>query len=205
VRTHFKAWAEPYLNEHRDFVILPNEVNDKFDERVTVLEVGSGKGLMITTMALHHPEVLYFGMEKNVTCAGFFAKKINELPYKNCFLIYEDFEKAYIDLPKFDVVMLSFPDPWPKKRHEKRRLVCPSILGKLASLLKENGYLRLKTDNDGLFEYAKKTFANSNLEMVEIIESYPSYMPVDEYSEYETNFRNQGHSIHEIIYQNKRK
>lgn len=205
MRAHFKAWAEPFLNEHPEFVIKAEDIKDKLAS-LNILEVGSGKGQLIYKMALHNEDITFFAMERNVTCAGFLAKKINQLPKNNCYVIAEDFEKIYDSIPKesFDILMLSFPDPWPKKRHEKRRLTSAKNLAKLSMLLKHGGYLRLKTDNDELFEFSKKTFLNEkSLKEVSILEDYKAYYPKDEMSEYEENFRKQGHLIHQIIFQRR--
>jgi len=206
MRTHFKAWAEPFLKEHPEFVILPNMVESKMGKNLNVLEVGSGKGQLITRMAKNNPDNIYFAMERNVTCAGFLAKKIEKMHLKNCYIVYEDFEKAYIDLKKdsFDFVLLSFPDPWPKKRHEKRRLTCPRLVKMLASLVIKGGYLRLKTDNDDLFTFSVKTFkGEESLIEKEIVEDYKAYMPKDEMSEYEESFRSEGHLIHHLLFERR--
>lgn len=123
------------------------------------IEVGCGKGKMLTEMAQQNKDVLYIGIEKfdSVICRA--IEKAKELELKNCLFIRVDainilniFEKGEIDQ-----VYLSFPDPWPKARHEKRRLTSPKFLDAYKVILKDDGRIRLKTDNIDLYNYSLET------------------------------------------------
>ena len=87
MRTKFKAWAEPYINEHPQ-VMCPF---DKLNEQGSYyLEIGSGKGQFLLDMALKFPNLTFIGVERNVTCSGFTAKKLVENNISNAKLVFAD-------------------------------------------------------------------------------------------------------------------
>jgi len=126
-----------------------------------ILEVGMGKGQFLTSIAQNNPDNLYLGMEKmdSVICRA--ITKVEEKELSNCILILGDAEKLldYFNEKEIDEIYLSFPDPWPKARHEKRRLTSPNFLVKYRTILKEDGIIYLKTDNASLFEYSLSTMS----------------------------------------------
>lgn len=122
--------------------------------QVVHLEIGTGKGDFIIGMAQKYPNVTFIGVEKFATVLVKALKKIEQLNLKNVYLINMDAK----ELPEFfqpnsiEALYLNFSDPWPKKRHFKRRLTYASFLNIYETLLKENGLLKIKTDNMGFFE-----------------------------------------------------
>lgn len=133
--------------------------------KVVRLEVGTGKGDFIIGMALKNPDIIFIGIEKFGTVLVKALRKIEELGLTNVYLINTDAKL----LPEFfkpnsiDTIYLNFSDPWPKKRHFKRRLTYKSFLSIYESLLKPEGYLKIKTDNKGFFESS-----------VESLDEYPA-------------------------------
>ncbi|RMA78510.1 tRNA (guanine-N7-)-methyltransferase [Metamycoplasma subdolum] len=121
-----------------------------------VLEIGMGKGKMICELAKNHPEQIFIGLEKYSTPALSAIKKINENNLENLFILIGDANKIneYFS-GKCSTIWLTFSDPWPKKRHFKRRLVYREFL-KLYELIldNKNGIIYFKSDNDGLYEFA---------------------------------------------------
>ena len=87
MRTKYKAWAKPFLDEHKEVQIELEELANRKD---VYLEIGSGKGEFLIKMATKYPDKLFIGVEKNVTCAGITAKKMVEVNLPNCKLIYGD-------------------------------------------------------------------------------------------------------------------
>lgn len=137
---------------------------------------------------------------------GMAAKKIVEAKRENVRLCAEDFDDLYEGLHglRFDVVFLNFSDPWPKKRHEKRRLTFAPRLQRIVDLLKDGGGLRIKTDNDVLYPFTLEQIPL--LEGVETVVNDPDYAfdeRVDCMSEYERNFRARGQAIHRIVLRKK--
>ena len=98
-------------------------------EKNTTLEIGMGKGKMLSEMALDNPKMQFIGLEKYATPALFALKKIENLKLNNMCILIGDANKIleYFD-NKFDTIWLTFSDPWPKKRHFKRRLVYRDFL-----------------------------------------------------------------------------
>lgn len=97
---------------------------------------------------------------------------------------------------KIDSIRLNFSDPWPKNRHESRRLTAPKYLAFYEKILKKSGEIIFKTDNKDLFDYSIESFKNSNFILKEINYDYPLTNNKDDVaSEYEIKFRDLGQKI----------
>ncbi len=120
----------------------------------TFLEVGSGKGLFITSLAKDHPDHVYIAMEVNMNiCYRILEKKL-ALNLDNLIIILGDAENllSYLDPRSIDGLYLNFSDPWPKKKHHKRRLTAPSFMEKYCQLLKDQAFIQFRTDQIDLFD-----------------------------------------------------
>ena len=157
MRTKFKPWAEPYINEHPEVSLTSDEIK-KLDD--FYLEIGSGKGDFLVKMASKNPDKFFLGIEKNVTCAGFSYKKLVESELPNAKLIWQDVMNIFENIKdkSVNVVFLNFSDPWPKRRHYKRRLTSELFLEQYRRILKDDGILVFKSDNEDLFEYSIEMF-----------------------------------------------
>jgi tRNA (guanine-N7-)-methyltransferase len=114
-----------------------------------VLEIGFGMGETTARIAAQHPEVDYLGIEVHGPGVGGLLKRVEELGLNNVRIIQHDAAEVLRDMiapGTLDGVHLFFPDPWPKKRHHKRRLIQPSFVALLASRLKPGAYLHVATD-----------------------------------------------------------
>ncbi|WP_027121330.1 tRNA (guanosine(46)-N7)-methyltransferase TrmB [Mycoplasma leonicaptivi] len=158
MRLRFDKDAENKLNQSKyyikDFPITLSETD--------VVEIGAGKGEMITQMALNNPDIKYYALEKYPTVAYKILKKVNELNLTNVFIITEDATR----LPEIfngytNTLWLTFSDPWPKNAHEKRRLTYKTFLNLYKNVLKDKGCLYFKTDNDKLFDYSVESLKNN--------------------------------------------
>ena len=201
MRTKFKAWTVPYLEEHKD--IAPNfeEIQNLASTKDKVfLEIGCGKGDFICEMALNNPDLFFIGVEKSITCAGITAKKLVDQDIKNAVIIPEDVEKMFelIKDDTFDGILLNFSDPWPKKRHTKRRLTDTRFIDNYYRMIKNGGILNFKTDNAELFAFSVKMFQKSTFSILSIDDDYQDDDSFDAVTEYERNFRAKGTSIHRI-------
>ncbi len=120
-----------------------------------VLEIGMGKGEMLCEMALKNPNITFIGIEKFPTVAAKAAKRFNEYNLKNIYIVCEDIEKISDKFNGFiNEIWLTFSDPWPKKKHFKRRLTYNKFLDIYRSLLDKKGILKIKTDNDQFFKWS---------------------------------------------------
>ena len=198
MRTHFKAWAEPFINEHPEYSLTDEEISQLEGFQ---LEIGSGKGEFLLRMANKFPNELFIGIEKNVTCAGISMKKLVENEINTAKLIYRDGGEIVKIIKDKAVknIFLNFSDPWPKKRHHKRRLTSINFLNEYRRILADDGKIIFKTDNTDLFEYSIEMFKENNFNIVSIDNNYDGSDPFDAQTEYEEFFRNEGTPIHRLI------
>ena len=133
------------------------------------LEIGMGKGKFILENAKNNPNINYIGIEKNGSVLSYAIKKIEEYKLNNLKLICFDANKIDEIFSKdIDLLYLNFSDPWPKNRHEKRRLTSNSFLEKYDKIFKKDKVIEMKTDNQGLFEYSLITLTNYNYKIQDI-------------------------------------
>ena len=166
------------------------------------LEIGSGKGEFLIQMASKYPDKLFVGIEKNVTCAGISAKKLveNESKAKIIWADAQDLLPILKD-ESVNTIFLNFSDPWPKKRHHKRRLTSDSFLKEYLRVLTRNGRLIFKTDNIGLFNDSLEIFEGTSFKLISKTNNYDGKDEFDALTEYEDNFRKQGVPINRVIYE----
>jgi len=125
----------------------------------TVLEIGFGMGETTAAIAQAHPEVDYLGVEVHSPGVGSLLKRIDALRLTNVRIVQHDATEVVQHMlapGTLDGVHVFFPDPWPKKRHHKRRLLQPPFVALLASRLKPGGLLHVATDWQ---DYAEQALA----------------------------------------------
>ena len=114
-----------------------------------VLEIGFGMGETTAAIAERHPENDYIGVEVHTPGVGSLLARIAELRLKNVRIVQHDAVEVLqhmIAPAVLDGVHVFFPDPWPKKRHHKRRLIQPAFLAQLVSRMKSHAVLHACTD-----------------------------------------------------------
>ena len=114
-----------------------------------VLEIGFGMGETTARTAAQHPEIDYLGTEVHTPGVGSLLNRIVELGLVNVRVIQHDAVEVLRDMiapAAFDGVHVFFPDPWPKKRHHKRRLIQPPFVALLVSRIKAGAYVHVATD-----------------------------------------------------------
>lgn len=171
-----------------------------FDEvRPLCLEIGCGKGKFSCGMAVAHPDMNFYAMEKVedvMVCAVEKAMAHEGGARGNLRFIIGDAKELTEWFPPhtFDCIFLNFSDPWPKKGYYKRRLTYRAFLEIYKVLLKEGGVLRLKTDNVGLFDFSLEEFEATGMEVVKMSRDLHTseYNEGNIMTEYETNFSSQG-------------
>lgn len=159
--------ANEILQEHQEYVVLDTKQHkgkwrDVFqNDNPIYIEIGMGKGDFILENARRYPDINFIGIEKFPSVMVGAIKKIDENgALKNLKLMKEDavFLTEVFDTHEIDRIYLNFSDPWPKKKHAKRRLTSPTFLPVYQDILKVDGELILKTDNRSLFEYSLISF-----------------------------------------------
>jgi len=114
-----------------------------------ILEIGFGMGETTAAIALAHPDIDFFGIEVHLPGVGALLKRVDELGLRNVRVIRHDavdVVDAMIAPGSLAAVHVYFPDPWPKKRHHKRRLLTPAFVRALAERIAPGGYLHVATD-----------------------------------------------------------
>ena len=145
----------------RDISELKEVINSNKYENI-YLEIGIGKGAFIAECARRHKENLYIGIELNKGVVSLATKKIArfEDTIGESLTNLKVLDYNALELPNIfsdgqvDKIYLNFSDPWPKKKHEKRRLTSDEFLKVYKKILKPNGIIEFKTDNRCLFEYS---------------------------------------------------
>ena len=131
-----------------------------------VLDIGFGDGSALLTLAANHPERDYLGVEVHEPGIGHLLLQLERAGVENVRIIPHDaVEVVRHMLPprQVDAVNLFFPDPWPKKRHHKRRIVQPAFVQDLARILRPRGTFHVATDWDHYAEHAKLVMGGCEL------------------------------------------
>lgn len=188
-----------------------NDINDQIKSNKNLfLEIGMGKGDFLINHCLKNPDNLYIGVDKYISVLSKIIKKIDGLEIKN--LLISDLD-AYniLDIFKdkyFNTIYLNFNDPWPKARHEKRRLTSDYFLELYYSITKPGSTIEFKTDNDKYFVYSKEQFEkfNNKYEIIYITtDLYNKQQHSSEYfinnipTGYESKFHNLGKNIYKVV------
>ena len=159
------------------------------------IEVGTGKGKFIISKALENPNINYIGIEKYDSPLVSAVKKLESLKLNNLKLIcFDAFNISDVFDHEIDKIYLNFSDPWPKKRHEKRRLSSKIFLEKYDNIFNSEKKIEMKTDNDDLFEYSTESFLDYGYKIIKCNTNY-----FDKFTtEYEDKFISKGKNINYI-------
>ncbi|MDY3948086.1 MAG: tRNA (guanosine(46)-N7)-methyltransferase TrmB [Bacilli bacterium] len=161
------------------------------------LEVGTGKGNFIIDMAIKNPCVNFVGLEKYTSVIARALQKCEDLKLDNLVFINGD----ALNLDKWfnkeiDTIYLNFSDPWPKKRHAKRRLTSEIFLSLYDKIFKDTCKIVQKTDNSILFESSIISLNNYGYKIEDISLDLWSTDKIYSETEYEHKFRLQGDKIY---------
>ncbi|WP_341492983.1 tRNA (guanosine(46)-N7)-methyltransferase TrmB [Mesomycoplasma ovipneumoniae] len=150
------------IQKHNLLVENPIFVDDSW-----IIEVGMGKGQMITKLAFENPSKKFLGVEKFPSAAVKSLKYVDAYNLKNFFIIISDAKNLLSMLNgKVSQLWLTFPDPWPKKKHYKRRLTYKLFLDIYKEILTKNGILKLKTDNQKFFQYSIESLEQNGWKII---------------------------------------
>ena len=195
------------LAAHPNFVISDPTLwkgkwNELFENDHPIhIEIGMGKGQFITGMAKAHPEINYIGVEMQVSVVSIALDKLIEQPLPNLKLLHVDGSALteYFADSEVDQIYLNFSDPWPKKRHEKRRLTYKTFLAVDEQILRPNGEIHFKTDNQGLFEYSLASFSQYGMILKQVwLDLHQSQFEGNIMTEYEEKFSSKGQRIYRV-------
>ena len=209
MRTRYNAKAIDELNEFERYIKTKEKIqeilNQNNDKKV-YLEIGMGKGDFITKLSQLDKDSIFIGVEVSPPVLALAVKKLKRYEKENkvklnnlYFMSFDAIDIASIfQSEQIEKIYLNFSDPWPKKKHAKRRLTNEKFLAEYKKVLKENGRIEFKTDNRGLFEYSLVSMQNFGLKFIEV---YLDLHKVDVFNietEYEKKFSPFG-PIYKII------
>ncbi|MEY4597926.1 MAG: hypothetical protein RLZZ445_723 [Pseudomonadota bacterium] len=184
----------------------PLDLDALFGRRAPrILEIGCGMGETTVAIAAAHPECDYIGIEVHTPGVGSLLKQLDEAGLSNVRVIQHDavaVMETMIPPASLDGLHIFFPDPWPKKRQQKRRLIQSPFIALAVSRLKPGAYLHAATDWQ---EYAEQILAvfSADPSLVNTATGYaekPAYRPQ---TKFETRGLKLGHGVWDIVFRRK--
>lgn len=205
MRLRKKEWAKPLIKEQTDKIViskldfLTSNIKKSFkNNKKLILEIGVGRGDFICEMALLNDDSNFIGIEQSETALAIALRKIVDKEIKNVKLILVDAREMLniFNSKEIDVIRLNFSDPWPKARHEGRRLTSFAFLEMYKRILNDDGKIVFKTDNRDLFDYSVESFKENGFKIETVNYDYPLTFNKDDVpTEYEKKFRNLNQKI----------
>lgn len=193
-------YGVPYLPRTLDLNTLFGRT-----ESAKILEIGFGMGETTARIAQSLPEYDFLGIEVHTPGVGSLFKQIDEMQIRNLRVIQHDAVevlKHMLDDASLDGVHIFFPDPWPKKRHHKRRLIQAGFVKLLCSKLRAGAYIHVATDWQEYAEWVLDILEAEPL-LENTVTAYapkPAYRPL-------TKFENRGiklgHGVWDLIFRRK--
>lgn len=197
--------AEEKIKESKYIIQNPRDYKGKYsslfnNDNDIEIEIGMGKGTFIINKAKQNPNINYIGIEKFDSVIVRAVEKLQNEKLENLKLIKMDAEEINeIFQNEINLIYLNFSDPWPKKRHSKRRLSSIKFLEKYDNLFKGTKRIIMKTDNRKLFEYSIKSFTDYNYKIEKIsLDLYDDDLKDNIPTEYENKFVSLGQRIYMI-------
>ncbi|HXZ97130.1 MAG TPA: tRNA (guanosine(46)-N7)-methyltransferase TrmB [Burkholderiales bacterium] len=167
-----------------------------------ILEIGFGMGESSAAIAQAYPQNDYLGIEVHTPGVGSLLNKIEAAGLSNIRVIQHDAADVVRNMiPPFSLagIHIFFPDPWPKKRHHKRRLVQPEFVSLLCERLKTGGYLHVATDWKDYAEYILSVLRNEP-RLANTAQDYaqrPEYRPL---TKFEQRGLKLGHPVWDLMF-----
>ncbi len=192
-------WGIPYAAVPLDFGRIFGRTAPR------ILEIGFGMGETTALIAAAHPENDYLGIEVHTPGVGSLLKEIAERGLTNVRVIQHDAVPVLRDMippGSLAAVHIFFPDPWPKKRQQKRRLIQAPLVQLLASRLAPGGILHAATDWE---EYAAQMLDVLSAEPL-LENTAPGYAPRPEYrpqTKFESRGLRLGHGVWDLVFRRR--
>ena len=207
MRLRYIEGARDLIKSHPD-LIIDNSGNQIVDFKEVFnnnnpihVEIGMGKGKFIYTLAKEFPNINFVGIERFDSVIVRALNKVIENPLKNLILLRTDaIDLSVIFLKQsIDRIYLNFSDPWPKNRHEKRRLTYHKFLGMYQSLMKEKCEIHFKTDNLDLFNFSVEEITEYPMDIIYLTRDlHNSDFEGNIMTEFEEKFSKQGKLIYKL-------
>lgn len=167
-----------------------------------ILEIGSGMGETTATIAAQHPEKDFVAIEVHAPGIGSLLNRIEQCGLTNLRVISHDAKLVLQQMftsESLDGIHIFFPDPWPKARHHKRRLIQPDFVALLCNRLKPGGYLHIATDWEDYAIHSLHVLSNEQ-QLVNTADDYAPRPPHRPLTKFEQRGIKLGHAIHDLIF-----
>jgi tRNA (guanine-N7-)-methyltransferase len=197
MRARKKKNCEARVNACSDLLISePSQMNDYKEKLPAEIEIGCGKGGFVCELAKRNPDKFYFAVElvTDVLVTALERAKDEEITNVrflnvNALRLPEFFAEGEISK-----IYLNFSDPWPKSRHDKRRLTYREFLKTYKKFLAKGGLLVMKTDNDNLFDFTLEELSEADFRLDVLSRDLHNseYNEGNIMTEYEKNFSEKG-------------
>ena len=198
---HIKG-CEEFVENSRFTVSNPEKHKGSWPHPLHV-EIGMGKGKFLREMARQNPEVFYLGIERYESIIQKAIERLERedpVPENLHFICMDaDHLPTVFAEGEIDRIYLNFSDPWPKTRHEHRRLTSPQFLKLYENTLSADGCIEFKTDNDGLFEYSLESVPAAGWTITYMTRDLHSEDVPNVTTEYEEKFSAKGNRISKLI------
>jgi len=167
-----------------------------------IFEIGSGMGETTVAIAQQQPEKDFIAVEVHAPGVGSLLNRIQQLGIMNLKIIAHDAHlilQNMLPSESLDGVHIFFPDPWPKTRHHKRRLIQSDFISRLSTRMKPGAYLHIATDWENYAEHILQVLGCED-QLINTVENYaprPSYRSLTKFEERGLKL---GHTIRDIIF-----
>ena len=198
-RAYVELWPRfgvPFQPQPLDFAAI-------FGRKAPVIaEVGSGMGETTAAIAAANPAQDYLAIEVHTPGVGSLLKQIEEQALANVRIVQHDAAEVFRDMiptASLDGVHVFFPDPWPKKRHHKRRLLQPAFAALIAEKLRPGAYLHVATDWQ---DYAEHVLAvlESVPQLSNTAERFAPRPATRPETKFERRGRRLGHGVWDLLF-----
>ena len=184
----------------------PTEMKGKWLEKTpgyngVYLEIGCGKGKFTAETAATIPDKLMVAVERVPDAMVIGMERVTDGGIENVRFIDFDASKLCDIFEDGEVsrIYLNFSDPWPSRRHEKRRLTAEGFLNIYKKIMAPGAEIHFKTDNQGLFEFSVKEFERCGFDLSEVTRDLHANGPVGLMTDYEKKFYEQGMKINRCV------
>lgn len=190
------AWLvrDPFAQKGRWRELMPGA-------REVRLELGCGKGRFTAGTAAAEPDVLLIAVEKVPDAMVVAMERAKDAGLKNVFFV--DVDAALLpdmfEPGEIDRIYINFCDPWPTKRHAKRRLTHGNFLKLYRKVLKDGGQVHFKTDNAPLFAWSVEEIPQFGFTLSEVTDDLHANGAVGVMTDYEAKFHELGTPIHRLV------
>lgn len=171
--------STPEIFVEKEKLAKPIPMPDFFgQDGKVIVEIGFGKGHFLRSYALEHPEYNFLGIERFIKWTKHAEERLVKAGILNVRLLCglaQDVLDQYVKDESIDEIHVTFPDPWPKRRHHKHRILQKKYIELFHKKLKKDGEFHITTDHKDYFEFAMREFAPFDNKLFTIVEKndYP--------------------------------